>query len=517
MNVKTPSSLLYGVADRPALWIVLLHGLQHICSCAVALVFPVMIMRAIGGTTEETSFLVSMSMAAGGIGVIVQALPRGFVGSGYLCPQLCGPSFLSASILAAKTGGLSLLLGMTFVAGAMEAFVSRFLKRMRFLFPPEVTGLIVAMVGITVIRLASTNFLGLDDVDRVTEAPELIVAFATLGLMMGFNVWSKGKLKMFCVLLGMTAGYIASYALGLIDDASLSELHNAPYLWFPIRMHPGWSFSFYLVIPFFVAMICSTVKSIGDITTCQKINDAEWKRPDMANIGRGILADAAGCMSGGLLGGMGQSTSSSNIGLSIATGTTSRIIAYAMGPMLILLAFFPKLSTLLSIMPKPVMGATIIFAVSFMIVAGLQIIMSRMMDARKTFVVGISLILGLTVDILPGAFEGIHPWIKPIFSSSLSVASLTALALNLLFRIGIAKKVRLELLAGLFSSEILFDFMERNGAARMDFAWIQYRNRGRPGRLFREGVADRINGLSSTENHVDMVFAAPKNILNSSK
>jgi NCS2 family nucleobase:cation symporter-2 len=141
------------------------------------------------------------------------------------------------------------------------------------------------------------------------------------------------------------------------------------------------------------------------------------------------------------------------------------MIAFAMGPILILLAFFPKLSTLFAIMPKPVMGSTLIFVLCFMVIAGFQIVMSRMIDARKTFVVGISLIFGLTVDILPGAFEGIHPWISPIFSSSLSVASLTALALNLLFRIGIVKKVRLELVPEMASSEIIFDFMERNGAA----------------------------------------------------
>jgi len=212
-------------------------------------------------------------------------------------------------------------------------------------------------------------------------------------------------------------------------------------------------------------MICSSLKSVGDLTTCQKINDAEWKRPDMVNISKGILADALGCVAGGALGGMGQSTSSSNIGLSIATGTTSRIIAYAMGLILVVLAFFPKLSSLFAIMPKPIMGATLMFVLSFMIIAGFQIIMSRMIDGRKTFVVGISLIFGLTVDIMPNAFEGMHPWISPIFSSSLSLAAMTALSLNLIFRIGIAKKVKLQLMPEADSSQKIFEFMERNGGA----------------------------------------------------
>jgi NCS2 family nucleobase:cation symporter-2 len=305
----------------------------------------------------------------------------------------------------------------------------------------------------------------LDGEDTVTASSELFVAFLTLGLMVGLNVWSKGKLKMFCVLIGMAAGYGAAYVLGLISESQINEVYRSSFLWLPITKHPGWSFSLYLVIPFLVAMICSALKSVGDLTTCQKINDAEWKRPDMDNISKGILADAVGCMAGGVLGGVGQSTSSSNIGLSIATGTTSRIIAFAMGPILIALAFFPKLSSLFAIMPKPVMGATLIFVLSFMVIAGFQIIMSRMIDARKTFVVGISLIFGLSVDIMPGAFEGIHPWISPIFSSSLSVAAITALALNLIFRIGIAKKVKLELIPDMDSSEKIFEFMERNGGA----------------------------------------------------
>jgi len=465
MSAMKPSSILYGVSEKPPLWITLLQGLQHVCSSSILLILPVMTVRAIGGTTEQAAFLVSMSMVAGGIGVMAQALHKGPVGSGYLCPQLCGPAYLSASMLAAKTGGLSLLFGMTFIAGALEALFSRVVKRLRFLFPAEVTGFIIAMVGITVIRFAAMNFLGLDGEDRFTEPSELFVGFLTLGLMVGLNVWSKGKLKMFCVLVGMAVGYLGAYILGLMSEPQLSVVRNAPLLWFPIAMHPGWSFRSYLVMPFFIAMVCSALKSVGDLTTCQKINDAEWKRPDMDNISKGVLANSLGCMAGGLLGGVGQSTSSSNVGLSIATGTTSRIIAFAMGPILVALAFFPKISSLFAIMPKPIMGATLIFVLSFMYIAGFQIITSRMIDARKTFVVGISLILGLSVDILPGAYEGIHPWISPIFSSSLSLAAITALSLNLIFRIGIAKKVKLQLMPEVDSSEKIFEFMEKNGGA----------------------------------------------------
>ena len=204
MPVK-PSNLIYGIDDKPALWVTLFLGFQHVCIVAIALIFPVVIVREAGGSPDEASYMVSISMIAGGIGAVVQALGRGPVGSGYLCPQVCGPSFLSASILAAKTGGTALLFGMTAMAGVLEAFFSRIMHRLRVLFPAEVTGLIVAMVGITVIRLAATNFFGLGIMDQTTEHHEVLVSFLTLAVMVGLNVWSKGKLRLFCILIGMAA------------------------------------------------------------------------------------------------------------------------------------------------------------------------------------------------------------------------------------------------------------------------------------------------------------------------
>jgi len=226
-----------------------------------------------------------------------------------------------------------------------------------------------------------------------------------------------------------------------------------------------WAFDFSLIIPFIVATICSTFKTVGDLVTCQKINDSEWKRPKMKNVSKGIFADGLGGIIPGILGGFGQSTSSSNIGLSIATGATSRIIAYTAGAIFILLAFFPKLAEVFIIMPKPVIGAVLIFSVTFMITAGFQMMMSRMLDARKIFVIGISIIFGLSVDVAPGLYAGIHSWIKPVFGSSLSLATIMAIILNLIFRMGIAKQKSLLIAPDKYNSDLIFDFMETQGGA----------------------------------------------------
>jgi len=461
---KKPSNLIYGVDEKPPFLFTIFMGVQHICIYAISLAFPVIIIREMGGTTEQAAFMISMSMIAGGIGSIVMAIPRGPIGSGYLCPPVCSPTNFAAAMMASKIGGLSLLYGMTVISGISEAIFARVVNRLRVLFPPEVTGLIVAMVGITVIRVACLNFLGLDRTDNVIESSELIVSISTLSLIIALNIWSKGKLKLFCVLIGMVFGYILSYMLGIIDSADLAKVRESSILWFPFTRHPGWSFNISLFVPYIIVMICSALKTMGDITTCQKINDTEWKRPDMKNISKGIFADSVSDITSGILGGAGQSTSSSNVGLSIATATTSRVVGYTTGVLLIGIAFIPKISSLFAIIPKPVMGATLIFAISFMIVAGIQIIMSRMIDARKTIIIGVSLIFGLMVDLLPDLFSNIHPWIQPIFTSSLATATLLAIFLNLIFRIGIAKSQTIELEPGVDSSEKIITFMEKTGS-----------------------------------------------------
>ena len=123
----------------------------------------------------------------------------------------------------------------------------------------------------------------------------------------------------------MIFGYILSYVLGIISNADLAKVRESSLIRFPFSLHPGWSFNISLLVPYIIVMICSTLKTMGDITKCYKINDTEWERPDMRNISKGIFADAVSDITSGILGVSGQSTSSSNVGLSIATATTSRI------------------------------------------------------------------------------------------------------------------------------------------------------------------------------------------------
>ena len=460
---KKPANLIYSVDEKPPLSTLLLLGLQHVSVLSVGWIFVVVIVTGIGGTSEQAKSVIQISMIVSGIATILQARTKGPVGSGYLCPMSCGPAYIAASISAGKVGGLPLVFGSVIVSGVFEALLSRVMQRLRTLFPPEVTGLVVSMVGIELIVLAAPRFLGFTGPGSSRNLLAIAVALLTLAAMIGPTVWSEGLLRLYPVLLGLVVGYLSAYAVGLLTWPQLNVVLAAPLINLPTRAQSGWAFSLAMLPAFLIASLASTLKTVGDLTLCQKINDAEWKRTDMKSVSGGVLAGSICTIGAGLLGGAGQSTFSSNVGLAIATKATSRHVALPCGIILILLAFCPKLSAVFTVMPQPVMGAILVYVACFMILAGVQVMTSRMLDARKTFVVGIALIFGLSVRMVPGLYADVPDALSSLFSSSLSLTTVLVVVLNVLLRIGIRTRVALELNPRADSAEKIFTFMQVQG------------------------------------------------------
>ncbi|HSG34613.1 MAG TPA: solute carrier family 23 protein, partial [Sphingomonadaceae bacterium] len=297
------------------------------------------------------------------------------------------------------------------------------------------------------------------------SARELAVSAVTLGLMVGLNIWGRGGPRLFCALLGFIGGYLAAGLLGVLPMTEFARIMEAPLLGVPAVGDVGWSFDVGMAIPFAVAAMAALLKTVGDLTTAQRLNDADWVRPDLRGISRGTLANGIGSALAGFLGTAGLNASTANIGLAGATGVTSRRIAYATGGIFIALAFMPKLSGLLAVMPRPVMGAALMFVAAFIIVSGLQIITSRLLDTRRTFVIGLSFVVAIAVDISPAYFRTMPESVQPLFGSSLVVGMLTAILLNLIFRIGARKIQNLVVAPGQVNPVALEQFMEANGAS----------------------------------------------------
>jgi len=434
---KKPEHLIYGVDDSPPLPVMLLLGIQHIFLMSSSIALPIVLVSEIGGGFDQVRSVVALTMISCGIGTILQSIRFGWIGSGYLCPNLCGPNFFSSSMAAAWLGGLPLMRGMTIIAGLVELVFARALHRVKFLFPPEITGLVVLMVAESLIPLAVSKSLGINYEGEPIQGACLLVALLTLLVMVGINIWGKGKLKLYSVLAGMITGYLLSLAAGLLTPERLQSISAAP--WVALPYYEGFldiTFRWSLVPTFVIVSITGALKSFGNLIMCEKVNDDEWTAPNTRRIGNGLVADALCVVTSGLLGGVASDTSASNVAFSSASGATSRVIGYMAGGLFIILGFFPRITGFLSVMPMPVMGAILIFVTCFMIASGIQIIAGAGMDNRRTFVIGVAIIFGLSRDLLPGLYVGIPHNIRPFFESSLTLTTVLAVVLNQVLRLG---------------------------------------------------------------------------------
>ncbi|MFO7862276.1 MAG: solute carrier family 23 protein [Desulfosalsimonas sp.] len=437
-----PSYLIYGRDDSPSFLICLLSGIQHTFVMSSTLILPVVVIGEIGGSQLEIQRVVSMTMIAIGITTMLQSL-RGRIGMGHLCPYLAGVPYFAASMQAAWAGGVAMMAGMFVISGMFESLFSRLVKRLRFLFPAEVTGVVVMMVGIALIPLGVANFMGIKTAEALYEIPDIMVGAVTLAVMMGLSVWGTGRVRVYCVFIGLIMGYLVAYTADVMTIYDINKVTAARSFKLPGLPEYGWQFDPNLIFPFIIAALCTSLKAIGDMITCQKISDDQWKQPDMTGISNGLLAGGIGTTLAGILGGVGISTSSSNIGVSAATGTTSRKIGLFAGGLFVAFACLPKITAVFSVMPKPVMGAVLIFVTCYMITAGIQILLTVEMDTQKIFVIGAAIIFGLSADILPDLYNYIPAWLKPMFSSSLTLSTVVAISLTQIFRVGDYLKSRL--------------------------------------------------------------------------
>lgn len=441
---RSPDFLIYGVNDKPPLVKLLLLGFQHVLLMAVYLVIVVLVVREAHAPEEIIRSAISMGMIALAISTVLQALTKGPIGSGYLAAPVVSAIFLEPSLLAAHKGGLALVFGMTIFAGIIEIIMSRFIHRLRAFFPPGISGLIITIVGIQLGILSISKMFEINIAPHSYIHEEVFIAGLTLFIMISLSVWWHGAARLMCSFWGLTIGFLIALVFGLIPQTSLQTFRDIPFFAFPHFNYISYHFDTTLIVPFLIAGIAASLRTVGVITTCQRINDADWKRPNIKTIEGGMLADSIGCLLAGLFGVPGINTSPSLVGLSKAAGATSRYIAFSVAFILVVLAFLPQITNIFLILPPYIIGAALLFTSSFMIVGGIQIMGARNIDTRMTYVIGLALLFGISRRVFPHFYESL-PYVVQLFSNTtLSLTIVIAIVLNLIFRIGIKQKATLE-------------------------------------------------------------------------
>src|SRR5262245_47721767 len=250
--MKKPADLVYGVDERPPLSDAIVIALQHVLTIAVNLVYPLLLARQAGLSAEATADVLRIGMVALAAGVLLQASSHGPIGCHYLAPAVYGSPYLAPGLLAIDMGGMPLFWGMTIVAGITTLVFASLWERLRTFIPPESAGLVVLLVGAT-IGVAALRILHQAD-GTIAQGDEWITLLA-LAVMIALNVWGKGRLRLFSVLIGIVVGYGVAAATGVLEPDKMRAIAGLPLIGLPGISHMAFSFDATQIIPFAVTVL----------------------------------------------------------------------------------------------------------------------------------------------------------------------------------------------------------------------------------------------------------------------
>ena len=472
--MKRPRNLVYAVNERPPTAPMLVLGLQHAALSIVFLVYAAMVAKGAGFTLEQQQGMVVGTLLACGVGAILQGgFPR--FSSGLLLIPLSSPMFVIFAIPAGKLTGPDGVAALTLVGGLVQILVGLTFRRLRAFFLPEVCGVVVLMLGVSMVPHAFERIvnmpsaitavfsapiaisLGISMVPHAFDKlvapaatgiylPSVITGLVTLATIIACTIWLKGSKRFFAMLLGCAAGYAAA---ALCELGSFAEVvGQASMVDLPQLRMPSLSLEPSFLAGYAIVAMIAAVDNMGVIISTDRLDDAEWSRPDVGQISRGVSSLGATTIFSSLLGGTHLGLSSTNIGLAFATGVTSRVVGITAGLIMAGIAFFPAALALVIAMPDPVLGGILAFAASYFIVAGAQLSLSRMMSPRRMLVVGLPIATGIAVLTTSRLGVGMTGIAAILIQSPLMSASIVAIVLNGLMRIGIAQKATITLVSG---------------------------------------------------------------------
>lgn len=426
-------TILYSANQTPPKGPLFFSSLQHmLLIVSLGMALPISVGRTIGLDLTLSTSLLSTALFAMGITGILQTIPTRYVGSGFQSLSVSDSAALAACIMAAQTGGIPLVLGMTIFSGILKGTLGSFTFKMRKLFPPEVTGTMIFILGISTLPTGLKYFLG-------TTLPEfnpkhLLVAVLTLLFMLSCTLFIK-VLKPYTALAGIIFGFAISAITGIFNLSSFAQLKDQPLVALPIYKELSYSFDLNMVIPFAIVTIAAIVDNIGDYSSSQSADNPKFEKPNWKSIEGGIRASALGTLISGFIGGPMQSTATTNIGIASASGITSRKVAYLASGMLITAAFFPIIGGALALIPTPVLGAVLMYSICYIMAGGFSALSTRSLDDKRIFVIFLSISFAVST-LIPGLYNFLPQEVQSVICSPMVMGVGILLITTLLGKIG---------------------------------------------------------------------------------
>lgn len=437
---EPPPEILYGLERRPPTGLLAGSGAQHAFVALMFTFYAVLAARGSGLESAAAAGFVALVIVVMGISTLLQSAPTRF-GAGRLLVHIPNPLSLAAFVAIAQTHGLGAAGGGLLMAAVVIVLFSRALPYLRPALPPEVSGVVVVLLGIALVQGGASRFIGYTPETGV-DGTAMLVAGTTLAGIVGLSVWGKGQTRVFAVFGGVAAGVVVAVLSTDFGATAAEAVSGQPLLAVPgAGFEIPWpTFVFGAALPLIFIEVLGVLDLLATAIAIDRMDNKAWRRPDMKMIGRSVTAQALSTGLSGLTGTLSSAPSSANLGLAHASGLTARWVGITAGLILIACAFLPALPALLVVIPDPVIGAMTIYAAGYMMVAGAELILSRMLNARRTFVVGLSLVVGVAIMMEPELTAEAPAALRPILESGLATGSLVAVLLNLLFRIGVKQR-----------------------------------------------------------------------------
>ena len=445
--MEKSKELIYGLNDRPPIRETIFAALQHLLAIFVAIITPPLIISsALKFDLDTTGFLVSMSLFVSGLATFVQCRRFGPIGAGLLCIQGTSFSFISPIIGAGLLGmvngkmnvemGLSYIFGACLVASVVEMVVSRLLPYTRKIITPLVSGIVVSLIGMCLIK-AGINSCGggqaAVDAGTFGSLQNLGLALLVLISIIFFNRSNNRFLRMGSIVLGLLIGCVAAYSLNMID---FSSLKGSGSLNIPVPFKYGLNFDLGTIIGIGLIYLVTAVEAFGDITANSLISGEPVEGPVfMKRAQGGVLADGFNSFLAAVFNSFPNSIFAQNNGMIQLTGVASRYVGYFIAGALVLLGLFPVVGKVFSLIPDPVLGGATLLMFGTVAAAGIRIIASTEITRKAVLVMAISFAMGLSVELVPGILDKMPDIIKNIFSSGITTGGLTAILANAFIRI----------------------------------------------------------------------------------
>ncbi len=412
-------------------------ALQHLLAIFVAIITPPLIIAgALKLDTETTGYLVSMALFASGISTFIQCRRFGGLGTGLLCIQGTSFSFIGPIISAGMAGGLPLIFGSCMAASSVEMLISRVLKYTKKIITPLISGIVVTLIGMSLIKVGITACGG----GAIAQADGSFGSFRHVGLaalvlllIIAFNRSSNRYLRMSSIVIGLVIGYIVAWCMGIVDFSSIQSYGGFNL---PMPFRYGLAFDLSTIIALGLIFMITAIEAYGDITANSLISGEPVEGETFVKrASGGILADGFNSMLAGALNSFPNSVFAQNNGMIQLTGVASRYVGYYIAAFLVLLGLFPAVGLVFSLMPEPVLGGATLLMFGTVAAAGIRIIAAQEINRKATLVMAVSFSLGLSVELVPEILCQLPETLRNIFSSGITTGGVTAILANMLIHI----------------------------------------------------------------------------------